>query len=102
LTLPKKYAIVTAVSALRSRAGINMTKDQDQMVTMLLIKHGGFANLVDLWLYSDKTLSSDELEAVGKFLEDDRKTKPHDATLNSSDEYPFITLKLLINSRNDD
>jgi len=71
-----------------------MTTDQDHIVTMLLIKHGGFANLVDLWLYANENLSKDEIEAVSQFLEDDRQAKPHDAKLKNSDEYPYITFKL--------
>lgn len=61
---------------------------------MLLIKHGGFAKVVDMWLYESDVLSDEEHEAVSKFLEDDRKQKPFDAKLQNTDEYNYISLKL--------
>ena len=79
-----------------------MTKDQEHLVTMLFIKYGGFEKVVDLWLYTDDRLSESEMEAVEKFLEDDRQNKPLDAKLQNTEAYPYISLKLMINSSEKD
>lgn len=73
-----------------------MTTEQEHLITMLLIKHGGFRELVDTWLYEDDVFSLEELDAVNVWLHDEQIPKPMDLILEDNDGIPFISLEIIV------
>lgn len=74
-----------------------MTKDQEHIVTMLLIKHGGFEAMVDFWLYSSDTFSQTELEAVDAWLACEQAYKPHNLKIEKDGDVQFVSMDFPLN-----
>jgi len=71
-----------------------MTNEQEQLITLLFIKHGGFEEVVDIWLFSDNKFSDQERNAVTAYLEDDKCVRPHNLQLVKDSQYPYITAEI--------
>lgn len=71
-----------------------MTLDQEHLITLLLVKHGGFQNLVDTWLYADDKLSTEELDTVNAWLGDEQSAKPHNLSVHNKDTYTYLTAEI--------
>lgn len=69
-----------------------MTKDQEHLVTLLIVKHGGFSGMVDKWLYDDANLTEAEADAIDAWLATDQIKKPLNASCKTEDGDRFVTL----------
>ena len=41
-----------------------MTKEQEQIITCLLLKHGTMSNVLDKWVVTDPCISEEESDAI--------------------------------------
>ena len=74
-----------------------MTKDQEHIVTMLFIKHGGFEAMVDLWLYATDEFTQVELEAVDAWLACEQTPKPHNLRIEKDGDVQFVSMDFPLN-----
>lgn len=45
-----------------------MTLEEEQLVMMLFLKHGGHEELLDIWLYNDTVLTMEEEDAFTAWI----------------------------------
>ena len=70
-----------------------MTEEQDQLITFLFIKHGGFEAVVDMWLYDEEALSYVERAAVEAWLSTEQG-KPHNLQWVKDVKHPYLTVEI--------
>ncbi len=78
-----------------------MTNEQEQLITLLFVKHGGFKAVVDMWLYSDSDLNETEMDAIDAWLSNEH-TKPNKLKLLKNGQYRCLTAEISINSTEKD
>lgn len=73
-----------------------MTEEQEQLITLLFIKFGGFREVVDTWLYADDKFSTAELDAVNAWLADEQTKKPNNVQLVKDAQYPYLAVEFTL------
>lgn len=78
-----------------------MTPDQEQLVTMLFIKHGGRDKVVDSWLFGDANgdlvLTQIEVDAVDAWLSSPKHTKSNRLKVVKEANFKFLTTEIALN-----
>jgi len=80
-----------------------MTPEQEHLMTLLLIKHGGFESVMDIWLFQDEVLSIEEQTAVDAFLSTDCTIeKPYDVEYVDDTEFPYLSVNITLDDTKTD
>ena len=69
-----------------------MTKDQEQIITFLFVKYGGWQALVDMWLYDDHRFTSPEMEAVEAWLATEQASEL--GITGHNEPYKYVSVKI--------
>ena len=78
-----------------------MTENQEQLITLLFVKFGGFREVVDTWLYADDKFSTEELDAVNAWLADEQADKPLNVTVHNKSDYQYLTVEIPLDPSDD-
>lgn len=70
-----------------------MTSEQEQILTFLFVKLGGWQAVVDAWLFSDESLSTEEFETVEAWMNSEQ-LKPLNLQVVKDAQYPYITAEI--------
>jgi len=78
-----------------------MTPEQEQLITLLFVKHSGLQGVVDMWMCADEKLSTEENEAIGAWLVSD-KPKPRNLTVHNKSKYQYLSLEIPLDTLDKD